>query len=165
MPAKEFDYAGEAAGLKVDSSPADVGVGTALPGTSGAVYKQGLTAGEPGTAPPPGSLCTLRNDGCRVHEEQSKWARFDSNDSAFEFKLGLQEVIKGWDAAVATMNKGEKAMVVLRGDYAYGAQGDPGTCDADEIPPNATLRFEITLDSWEPGALPAKAKSKACQLL
>ena len=70
--------------------------------TGGDVYKQVVTAGEPGTAPPPGSLCTMTYDGCRVHEE--KWARFDSNNSAFEFKLGLKEVIKGWDVAVATMS-------------------------------------------------------------
>ena len=37
MPAKEFDYVGDGCpGLTVDSTPAQVGVGTGLPGTKGA---------------------------------------------------------------------------------------------------------------------------------
>lgn len=52
-------------------------------------------------------------------------------------------VIKGWDAGVATMKKGELAKLVCRADYAYGAAGSPPA-----IPPDATLEFEVELLSW-----------------
>lgn len=64
-------------------------------------------------------------------------SKFDSSrdkDEPFKFKLGTGQVVKGWDRAVATMKKGEKARVTLRADYAYGEAGSP-----PKIPPNATL--------------------------
>jgi hypothetical protein len=35
----------------------------------------------------------------------------------------FSQVIKGWDQGVATMKKGEKAMLTCKPDYAYGAGG------------------------------------------
>ena len=46
-------------------------------------------------------------------------------------------VIKAWDIGVATMTKGEKALLTCRADYAYGDSGA-----GDKIPPGATLEFE-----------------------
>lgn len=46
-------------------------------------------------------------------------------------------VIKGWDAGVASMKKGEKAVLTCKPEYAYGAAGSP-----PKIPANATLDFE-----------------------
>lgn len=76
----------------------------------------------------------------------SDGSKFDSSrdrDEPFTFKLGQGQVIKGWDASVATMKKGEQATVIIRGDYAYGAAGSP-----PKIPADATLRFDIELLSW-----------------
>ena len=47
-------------------------------------------------------------------------------------------VIRGWEAAVATMKKGEVAKIYIHPDLGYGAQGSP-----PKIPPNATLVFEV----------------------
>lgn len=44
---------------------------------------------------------------------------------------------------MATMKKGEKAILTCRSDYAYGKSGSPPT-----IPPDATLQFEVELLSW-----------------
>lgn len=52
-------------------------------------------------------------------------------------------MIKGWDRGVATMRKGEKAMLTCRADYAYGDAGSP-----PKIPGGATLCFEVELLSW-----------------
>ena len=49
-------------------------------------------------------------------------------------------VIKGWDVGVATMMKGEKAVLTCKPDYAYGAAGSP-----PKIPADATLNFEARL--------------------
>lgn len=49
-------------------------------------------------------------------------------------------VIKGWDVGVATMKKGEKAILTCKADYAYGESGSP-----PKIPGGATLNFEVNL--------------------
>ena len=47
-------------------------------------------------------------------------------------------MIKGWDIGVATMKKGEKAILTCGADYAYGSSGSP-----PKIPGGATLNFEV----------------------
>ena len=52
--------------------------------------------------------------------------------------LFIGEVIKGWDEGIATMKRGEKAILTCSPEYAYGASGSP-----PKIPPNSTLEFEV----------------------
>ena len=73
--------------------------------------------------------------------------KFDSSvdrGDPFKFRLGLGQVIKGWDQGVASMKKGEKAILTCKPDYAYGARGSPPT-----IPADSTLKFEVELFSWK----------------
>ena len=63
----------------------------------------------------------------------------DSVTGSFEFKLGKGDVIKGWDVAVATMKKGEKATVTIKPEYGYGKKS------MGKIPANSTLTFEMEL--------------------
>jgi hypothetical protein len=72
---------------------------------------------------------------------------FDSSrdrDEKFSFTLGRGEVIKGWDIGVASMKRGERSILTLTSDYAYGAHGA-----GSDIPPNATLIFDIELFDWK----------------
>lgn len=64
---------------------------------------------------------------------------FDSAD-AFAFTLGAGEVIKAWDAGVVGMRRGEQRRLTCPPKTAYGKRGSP-----PEIPPDATLVFDITL--------------------
>ncbi|XP_069805392.1 peptidyl-prolyl cis-trans isomerase FKBP3 [Dendropsophus ebraccatus] len=57
------------------------------------------------------------------------------------FKVGVGKVIRGWDEALLTMSKGEKAKLEIQSEWAYGKKGQP---DA-KIPPNAKLIFEVEL--------------------
>ncbi|KAM9148414.1 peptidyl-prolyl cis-trans isomerase FKBP3 [Pangshura tecta] len=57
------------------------------------------------------------------------------------FKVGVGKVIRGWDEALLTMTKGEKAHLEIEPEWAYGKKGQP---DA-KIPPNAKLFFEVEL--------------------
>ncbi len=68
--------------------------------------------------------------------------KFDSSvgGAPFSFRLGAGEVIEGWDRGVAGMKVGGKRKLTLPPELGYGAAGAP-----PDIPPNATLVFEIEL--------------------
>lgn len=55
-----------------------------------------------------------------------------------------EEVIKAWDIGVATMKKGELALLTCKPEYAYGETGS-----LPKIPANATLEFEVELFDWK----------------
>ncbi|XP_041069946.1 peptidyl-prolyl cis-trans isomerase FKBP3 [Carcharodon carcharias] len=57
------------------------------------------------------------------------------------FKVGIGKVIRGWDEALLTMSKGEKARLQIESDWGYGKKGKPEA----KIPPNAKLIFEVEL--------------------
>ena len=66
---------------------------------------------------------------------------FDSSVSRgtpLEFKVGVGQVIRGWDEGLQQLSKGQKAKLICPPEFAYGAQGAGGI-----IPPNATLHFEV----------------------
>jgi peptidylprolyl isomerase len=60
----------------------------------------------------------------------------------FQFQLGAQMVIPGWDQGVAGMKVGGRRELIIPPDLAYGPQGQPPA-----IAPNATLIFVIDLVS------------------
>ena len=95
---------------------------------------------QPGTGAPPVT-------GQTVVANYTGWLAdsgtlFDSslrNPAPFAFTLGQGEVIAGWDEAFAAMQVGGKRRLIIPANLAYGEEG------RGEIPPNATLIFDVEL--------------------
>ncbi|EZA56123.1 hypothetical protein DMN91_000682 [Ooceraea biroi] len=88
--------------------------------------------------------------GCKVKVHYTgtllDGTKFDSSkdrNEPFKFDLGRGSVIKSWDIGVASMKKGEIAILTCAPEYAYGQSGSPPL-----IPPDATLKFEVELLDW-----------------
>ncbi|XP_055682652.1 FK506-binding protein 59 isoform X2 [Lutzomyia longipalpis] len=108
----------------------------------GGVKKKILKEGEGEEFPSKGCRVSLHYTGTLLDGTQ-----FDSSverNVPFEFELGRESVIKAFDMGVATMRKGEKCILTCAPEYAYGAAGS-----RPNIPPNATLKFELEMLSWE----------------
>ena len=97
-----------------------------------------------GTGPSPqrGQTCVMHYTGW-LYVNGAKGQKFDSSldrGRPFEFPIGMQRVIPGWDEGVATMKVGGKRTLIIPPELGYGSRGAAGV-----IPPNATLIFEVEL--------------------
>jgi FKBP-type peptidyl-prolyl cis-trans isomerase len=58
----------------------------------------------------------------------------------FEFRVGRNQVIEGWDQGLQLMRPGEKRLFIVPYELGYGSLGH-----RPSIPPRATLVFEVQL--------------------
>ena len=93
------------------------------------------------------------NKGDLVGAHYTGWltdgTKFDSSrdrGTPLQFPIGMHRVIAGWDEALLTMNVGERRLLIIPPQLAYGQTGTPG----GPIPPNATLIFDVELMSITP---------------
>jgi hypothetical protein len=90
-----------------------------------------------GISPKPGQNVTVHYTGTLENG-----VKFDSSldrGQPFTFRIGVGQVIKGWDEGVMTMKVGGKRKLIIPPHLGYGSRS------AGPIPPNSTLIFEVEL--------------------
>jgi FKBP-type peptidyl-prolyl cis-trans isomerase FkpA len=114
---------------------------TLAPTTSAPYSQIDLVVGT-GTTAQSGSLVTVAYTGWLhdANRPEAKGTQFDSQPN-FSFRLGTGAVIRGWDQGVVGMRVGGQRRLVIPPELAYGNQA------RNPIPANATLVFDITLNS------------------
>jgi len=113
------------------------------PTTSSAPYSQTDLVVGTGAQANAGDVVTVGYTGWLYDNTKTdgKGSQFDSNPG-FQFRLGVGQVIRGWDQGVAGMRIGGSRRLIIPPDLAYGSPGRPPA-----IPPNATLIFDVSLRS------------------
>lgn len=125
--------------LKAEQDKIDQEINNRYPGAvstaSGLKYVV-LKEGEGNKSPKKGGRVTVHYTGSFLNGKI-----FDSSvqrGSPVDFQVG--QVIEGWNEALVSMKKGEKRILVIPPELAYGVYGVPNV-----IPPNSTLIFEVEL--------------------
>ncbi|TRW14006.1 FKBP-type peptidyl-prolyl cis-trans isomerase [Glacieibacterium frigidum] len=101
-----------------------------------------------GAAAKAGDRVTVHYTGWLATPAGKRGKKFDSSLDArrpIDFVLGAGEVIPGWDEGIAGLKVGGKRTLTIPPELGYGRDG----AGAD-IPPNATLIFDVELVAVKP---------------
>ncbi|KAL8933882.1 MAG: hypothetical protein Q9211_005527, partial [Gyalolechia sp. 1 TL-2023] len=90
------------------------------------VERKVLKEGNGTDKPKKGDEVTIEYTGNLYDESEAdndyRGKEFDSSVGRGDFKtkIGVGKVIRGWDEGVTEMTLGEKSILTISGDYAYG---------------------------------------------
>ncbi len=125
-------------GCSSSDQPSKVQVGVTT------LMKTDVVTGE-GAEAQPGKMVSVHYTGWLYDDNAAdkKGEKFDSSRDRrqpFGFRLGAEQVIKGWDQGVVGMKVGGQRTLMIPPDFGYGSRGA-----GRSIPPNASLLFEVEL--------------------
>jgi peptidylprolyl isomerase len=93
-----------------------------------------------GASPSQGQLVGIRYQGWLP--DGSLFDQSQHNGELFLFRLGIGQVLQGWDQAVAEMKIGEKRLIIVPPALAFGDR-----VEGTRIPANATINYTLELVS------------------
>ncbi|MCX6945994.1 MAG: FKBP-type peptidyl-prolyl cis-trans isomerase [Opitutales bacterium] len=101
--------------------------------------------GPPPSPPTPASATSLSGRGrARCYTGRllngTTFDNMSDPTQPFVFRVGRELVIQGWDYILPQMKRGERRLIIVPPELAYGTRGQP-----PRIPRNATLVFVIEL--------------------
>jgi peptidylprolyl isomerase len=108
-----------------------------VPDTDG-IFQKVLKPGS-GPTPTTGQTVSVSYKGMLI--DGQVFDQSDFHGGPVDFQVGVGRIIPGWDKVVMTMKKGEKRMIVIPPELAYGSRGTPG----GPIAPDSFLAFEVQL--------------------
>ncbi|MEO7413315.1 MAG: FKBP-type peptidyl-prolyl cis-trans isomerase [Opitutaceae bacterium] len=91
-----------------------------------------------GESPKPGDTVSVLYVGQLL--DGKVFDQYQDREQPFTFRIAREQVIQGWDQVLQLMKRGEKRLVIIPPELAYGFRGQP-----PKIPRSATLVFEIDL--------------------
>ncbi|MDR0400831.1 MAG: FKBP-type peptidyl-prolyl cis-trans isomerase [Treponema sp.] len=93
-----------------------------------------------GSGPKPSAGNTVRMNYRGMFLDGRVFDSSDTQGAPLEFPVGVGRVLQGFDETALDMRLGEKRLVVIPPELAYGERGAGGV-----IPPNSFLAFEMEL--------------------
>lgn len=95
-------------------------------------------ADKDGPSPIPGMMVAVAYKGMLLNG--TMFDEMPDPEHPLKTRLGRGELIDGWEEALQKMHKGEKWLLIVPPELAYGMRGKPPT-----VPRSATLVFEMEL--------------------
>ncbi|XP_028796053.1 peptidyl-prolyl cis-trans isomerase FKBP62 [Neltuma alba] len=74
----------------------------------------------------------------------------ETSEEGFEFRMDDGHLFPGLPKVIMTMERGEKAKLIVQPQYAFGEKGGEAESRLDSIPPNSVLHVDIELVSFKP---------------
>ncbi|XP_022991333.1 peptidyl-prolyl cis-trans isomerase FKBP62-like [Cucurbita maxima] len=111
------------------------------------VIKKILKEGEGYEKPNDGAIVKVKLTGKLGDGNVFLRKGYDDGEEPFEFKTDEEQVIDGLDKAVATMKKGEIALVTIAQEYAFGSSESQQ--ELAVVPPNSTVYYEVELVAFD----------------
>ncbi|KAJ3129989.1 FK506 binding protein proline rotamase rapamycin-binding protein [Nowakowskiella sp. JEL0407] len=102
------------------------------------VVVESIKPGDGVTFPKKGDTVTMHYTG--TLDNGTKFDSSRDRGKPFVTKIGVGQVIRGWDEGVPQLSLGERAKLIISYDYAYGERGYPPI-----IPPKSNLTFDVEL--------------------
>jgi hypothetical protein len=107
---------------------------------SGLQYK--FTQLGKGPAPKTGDLMIIHGIGS--YTDGKEFWNTRTEKAPYEYTFGVDRVIKGFEAGMHFVREGDRIVITMKPELAYGARGN------GQIPPNSTLVFDYEILSIKP---------------
>ncbi|XP_043708442.1 peptidyl-prolyl cis-trans isomerase FKBP62-like isoform X2 [Telopea speciosissima] len=109
----------------------------------GGIFKKILTAGEKWENPRDPDEVLVK------YEARLEDGTLVSKSDGVEFTVREGYFCPALSNAVKTMKKGEKVLLTVKSQYAFGEKGRPASGEEGAVPPNANLEITLELVSWK----------------